>query len=75
MIITLNNEKKTVKDGSTLMELLLSEKIIADAGNLAGIAAAVNESIVSKKAGLSTCSGKVTRLMYSAWYREADNAG
>lgn len=49
MIITLNNEKKTVKDGSTLMELLLSEKIIADAGNLAGIAAAVNESIVSKK--------------------------
>ena len=49
MIITLNNEKKTVRDGSTLMELLLSEKIIADAGNLAGIAAAVNESIVSKK--------------------------
>ena len=49
MIITLNNEKKTVKDGSTLMELLLSEKIIADAGNLAGIAAAVNESIISKK--------------------------
>ena len=39
MIITLNNEKKTVRDGSTLMELLLSEKI----------AAAVNESIVSKK--------------------------
>ena len=32
-----------------LTELLLGEKIIADAGNLSGIAAAVNEKIVSKK--------------------------
>ena len=49
MIVSINNEKKTVRDGTTLTELLLGEKIISDAGNLSGIAAAVNEKIVSKK--------------------------
>ena len=49
MIVSINNEKKNVSDGLTLTELLLGEKIIADAGNLAGIAAAVNEKIVQKK--------------------------
>ena len=34
MIVSINNEKKTVRDGTTLTELLLGEKIISDAGNL-----------------------------------------
>ena len=49
MIVSINNEKKTVRDGTALTELLLGEKIISDAGNLSGIDAAVNEKIVSKK--------------------------